>query len=235
MARRRRAPAAGRIAPRRVLGGSWRRSPASASSVPVYVYLTLPDVRPLRTPNPTTTAFMELRGARGARPRRAAGARLALGALRPHLAGPQARGARRRRRCVLAARGGGLRTAAGIDGDRLGARRIRRAAASTITQQLAKNLYLSPSKNPMRKLRELIIARRLEAELTKERILELYLNVIEWGDGVYGAEAAARRYFHKTCRRSDTVGVRAAGRRRSSTRACSIRRIRAPGCCAGSR
>src|SRR5205807_8862992 len=67
--------------------------------------------------------------------------------------------------------------------------------ASTITQQLAKNLYLSPSRNPLRKLRELIIARRLEAELKKARILELYLNVIEWGDGIYGAEAAARAYF----------------------------------------
>jgi monofunctional biosynthetic peptidoglycan transglycosylase len=69
---------------------------------------------------------------------------------------------------------------------------------STITQQLAKNLYLSPSKDPIRKLRELIIARRLEAELSKRRILELYLNVIEWGDQVYGAEAAARRYFRKS-------------------------------------
>ena len=67
--------------------------------------------------------------------------------------------------------------------------------ASTITQQLAKNLYLSPSRNPLRKLRELMIARRLEAELTKPRILELYLNVIEWGDGIYGVEAAAREYF----------------------------------------
>ena len=67
---------------------------------------------------------------------------------------------------------------------------------STITQQLAKNLYLSPSRNPLRKIRELIIARRLEAELSKRRILELYLNVIEWGDGVYGAEAAARTCFH---------------------------------------
>jgi monofunctional biosynthetic peptidoglycan transglycosylase len=67
---------------------------------------------------------------------------------------------------------------------------------STITQQLAKNLYLSPSKNPLRKLKELIIARRLEAELDKSRILELYLNVIEWGDGIYGVEAAARTYFH---------------------------------------
>ena len=69
--------------------------------------------------------------------------------------------------------------------------------ASTITQQLAKNLYLSPSKDPIRKVRELLIARRLEAELTKQRILELYLNVIEWGDGIYGAEAAARTYFRK--------------------------------------
>jgi monofunctional biosynthetic peptidoglycan transglycosylase len=68
---------------------------------------------------------------------------------------------------------------------------------STITQQLAKNVYLSPSKNPLRKLRELIIARRLEAELKKSRILEIYLNVIEWGDGIYGAEAAAQTYFHK--------------------------------------
>jgi monofunctional biosynthetic peptidoglycan transglycosylase len=70
--------------------------------------------------------------------------------------------------------------------------------ASTITQQLAKNLYLSPSKNPVRKLRELLIARRLEAELDKRRIFELYLNVIEWGDGIYGAEAAARKYFRKS-------------------------------------
>jgi monofunctional biosynthetic peptidoglycan transglycosylase len=69
--------------------------------------------------------------------------------------------------------------------------------ASTITQQLAKNLYLSPSKNPIRKAKELLITRRLEVELSKQRILEIYLNVIEWGDGIWGAEAAARRYFHK--------------------------------------
>jgi monofunctional biosynthetic peptidoglycan transglycosylase len=69
---------------------------------------------------------------------------------------------------------------------------------STITQQLAKNLYLSPTKNPIRKVRELLIARRLEGELSKQRILELYLNVIEWGDGIYGADAAARTYFRKS-------------------------------------
>lgn len=67
--------------------------------------------------------------------------------------------------------------------------------ASTITQQLAKNLYLSPSRNPTRKLTELFITRRLEAELSKRRILELYLNLIEWGDGIWGCDAAARAYF----------------------------------------
>jgi monofunctional biosynthetic peptidoglycan transglycosylase len=66
---------------------------------------------------------------------------------------------------------------------------------STITQQLAKNLFLSTRKDPVRKLRELVVAYWLEADLSKRRILELYLNVIEWGDGVYGCEAAARRYY----------------------------------------
>jgi monofunctional biosynthetic peptidoglycan transglycosylase len=68
---------------------------------------------------------------------------------------------------------------------------------STITQQLAKNLYLSPSKNPLRKVREFILAWRLERTLSKKRILELYLNTVEWGDGIFGAEAAARHYYGK--------------------------------------
>lgn len=67
--------------------------------------------------------------------------------------------------------------------------------ASTIAQQLAKNLFLSSSKNLMRKLHEAIIAYELTYVLDKRRVLELYLNVIEWGDGVYGAEAAARFYY----------------------------------------
>ncbi len=66
---------------------------------------------------------------------------------------------------------------------------------STISQQLAKNLFLSTSKDPMRKLKELIITLRMEKVLSKKRILEIYLNVIEWGNGVFGAEAAARKYF----------------------------------------
>ena len=66
---------------------------------------------------------------------------------------------------------------------------------STITQQLAKNLFFTTHKSPVRKLRELLVAHWLEEDLGKRRILELYLNVIEWGDGVYGAEAAAQRYY----------------------------------------
>jgi len=69
------------------------------------------------------------------------------------------------------------------------------AGGSTITQQLAKNLFLSPEKSYLRKGQEAIITLMLEHMLDKERILELYLNVIEWGNGVFGAEAAARRYY----------------------------------------
>jgi monofunctional glycosyltransferase len=69
---------------------------------------------------------------------------------------------------------------------------------STITQQLAKNLYLSPDRSLIRKLREMLIAYALEDHLSKQRILEIYLNVVEWGDGVFGAEAAARHWYHKS-------------------------------------
>jgi len=160
-----------------------------------YAYLTLPDVRPLRVTNPPTTAFIDLRAdefrSRGEQPRRVQ------------------RWVRYRdisadlKRAVLLAEDTSFWQHEGVDFEQLQesleidwahGRLIR--GGSTITQQLAKNLYLSPSKNPIRKLRELFIARRLEAELPKARIFELYLNVIEWGDGVYGAEAAARTYFH---------------------------------------
>jgi monofunctional biosynthetic peptidoglycan transglycosylase len=69
--------------------------------------------------------------------------------------------------------------------------------ASTITQQLAKNLWLSPSRNPLRKLREALLTMDLERTLSKERILDLYLNVAEFGPGVFGAEAASRHFFGK--------------------------------------
>ena len=161
----------------------------------VYSCLTLPDVRRLRTANPSTTAFIELRAGEarvnGRTPRRVQ-QWASYGRLSQDL-----------KRAVLIAEDDAFWQHEGIDVEQLQeslqldwARGRMLRGGSTITQQLAKNLYLSPSKNPVRKLRELIIARRLEAELKKSRILELYLNVIEWGDGVYGAEAAARTYFH---------------------------------------
>ncbi len=74
-------------------------------------------------------------------------------------------------------------------------KKIKRGA-STLTQQLVKNLYLSPNKNYYRKLKEIILALWMETILSKERILELYLNNIEWGKGIYGAEAASQHYFN---------------------------------------
>lgn len=70
--------------------------------------------------------------------------------------------------------------------------------ASTVSQQLTKNLYLSEERSFFRKGREAIYTYFLERELSKKRILEIYLNVIEWGDGIYGAEAASRVYFNKS-------------------------------------
>ncbi len=80
---------------------------------------------------------------------------------------------------------------------------------STITQQLAKNLYFGTRKSLLRKVRELVVARWLEADLKKARILALYLNLIEWGDGVYGSEAAARYWYGKPA--SDLSADEAAG------------------------
>jgi monofunctional biosynthetic peptidoglycan transglycosylase len=159
-----------------------------------YAYLTLPDVRELAAVNPSTTAFMELRAreahSRGVAPKRVQ-RWVSYSRISPHL-----------KRAVLVAEDDAFWQHEGVDFEQLQesievdlakGRFVR--GASTITQQLAKNLYLSPTRNPIRKFRELIIARRLEAELTKARIFELYLNIIEWGDGIYGADAAARTYF----------------------------------------
>ena len=161
-----------------------------------FIYLTLPDVRSLRTSNPETTAFIELR-AREARARGEQPKRIQRWA-------PYSRISSNLTRAVLVTEDARFWKHEGIDFDELkesietNLERMEFArGGSTITQQLAKNLFLSPSKNPVRKLRELLIARRLEAELSKQRILELYLNFVEWGDGIYGAEAAARVYFGK--------------------------------------
>ena len=77
-------------------------------------------------------------------------------------------------------------------------RRRFAVGGSTISQQLVKNVFFTTHKSLTRKLRELLVVRWLEAAVSKRRILELYLNVIEWGDGVYGCEAAARRYYGRS-------------------------------------
>jgi monofunctional biosynthetic peptidoglycan transglycosylase len=164
-------------------------------AVVAYAYLTLPDVRELARKNPTSTAWMDMRA------REAAAAGRPLHHVQQWV--PYTRISQNLKRAVLAAEDDAFFQHEGVDLEQLKnaiqedlekGKAIR--GASTITQQLAKNLYLSPSRDPLRKLRELIIARRLETALTKARIFELYLNVIEWGDGVWGAEAAARTYFH---------------------------------------
>ena len=168
--------------------------PAVGFVVLAYLYLTLPDVRALKTSNPTTTAFIDLRD-REARANGKAPRRMQRWVAYNHVSQDL-------KRAVLVAEDDAFWQHEGVDFEQLQeslekdwARGRLLRGGSTITQQLAKNLYLSPSKNPLRKLRELIIARRLEAELKKARILELYLNVIEWGDGIYGVDAASRAYF----------------------------------------
>ena len=170
-------------------------------------YLTLPDVRPLAREWPKTTAFMERRKADLAR--RGESAKLEWTPV------PLARISPRLVRAVIVAEDARFWSHDGVDWEA-----VREAAerdweekelghgASTITQQLAKNLFLSPSRSPLRKLREWAIARRLEDALSKKRILELYLNVIELGRRTYGAEAASRRYFGKPA--SDLTDLEAA-------------------------
>jgi monofunctional biosynthetic peptidoglycan transglycosylase len=158
----------------------------------------LPDVRPLRRRPPKTTAYIELRRREAA----AKGRRLNLrwtwvpyDKISPHL-----------RDAVVTAEDDVFWRHDGVDWPALRAawERDRKegklaVGGSTITMQLARNLYLSPSKNPLRKVKEILIARRLEKQLGKRRILETYLNVVEWGKGVFGCEAAARAYFGKSC------------------------------------
>lgn len=148
----------------------------------------------LRTTNPSVTALMQQREAeavkRGRPPKRKQ-IWIPYHRISPHLV-----------RAVLAGEDHRFFEHAGFDWEQiqnaieenLEELEFRRGA-STISQQLAKNLFLSTSKNPLRKLHEALITWEMELFLSKRRILEIYLNVIEWGDGIYGAEAAARHYF----------------------------------------
>jgi len=161
--------------------------------------LTMPDVSTLRTSNPPVTALMDTRQAQA----EAQGHNVR----RQWMWVPLSRISPSLRQAVVAAEDASFFTHEGFDWEgikeaakyNLEAGELKRGG-STITQQLAKNLYLSSERSLFRKAREALITRSLEHELTKERILELYLNVAEWGQGVYGAEAASRHHFKKSAR-----------------------------------
>ena len=163
----------------------------------LFQVLTWPDVAALRRANPTTTAFIERFQDR----RRAAGEsdRVARQWV------PATAISSNLKRAVVAAEDLEFFSHHGFSASEARAA-LRKAitelemprGASTITQQLAKNLWLSPSRNPLRKLKEALLTRQLERQLSKDRILEIYLNVVEFGRGVYGVEAAARHYFGKS-------------------------------------
>ena len=162
-----------------------------------YVWTGLPgrgDVRALASSNPGTTGVMRQREAEA----RAAG----RSSSRIQSWVPISRMSRHLVHAVLSSEDQKFFGHQGVDWDAIEKsvqedRKERRfvRGGSTITQQLAKNLYFTTHKSLVRKLRELIVARWLEEDLSKRRILELYLNVIEWGNGVFGSEAAARHYF----------------------------------------
>ena len=160
-------------------------------------WFTFPDVKALATEQPSTTAFMEQRKEllrNQGKSDQLEWRWVPYSKVSPYL-----------RRGVLVAEDNEFYEHEGVDVDAMKEafdRNWKRGrishGGSTITQQLAKNLYLSPSRNPLRKVREYFIARSLEKHLTKKRILEIYLNVVEMGERVYGAEAASRHYFGKS-------------------------------------
>ncbi|HAH32884.1 MAG TPA: monofunctional biosynthetic peptidoglycan transglycosylase [Elusimicrobia bacterium] len=161
----------------------------------VYVFW-LPDVRTLKKQNPTVTSYMLIKERQAA----AKGKKLSRNIIWTGWDGIS----ENLKHAVLVAEDDNFYGHKGVDWEStwravktdLKARRLARGG-STITQQVARNLYLSPSKNPLRKVKEILIARRLEKTLGKRRIFEIYLNVAEWGKGIYGAQAASTAYFGK--------------------------------------
>jgi len=169
---------------------------ASLAGSLFYFYYTLPDVTVLKKTNPKNSALMELRDEEYKR-KNIRVTRLQTwvpyGAISDHL-----------KKAILVSEDAAFFSHKGVDVSELEESLKQdwetgsfKRGGSTITMQLARNLYLNPSKNPLRKLKEIIIARQLEHALPKRRIFEIYLNVVEWGRDIYGAEAASRYYFGK--------------------------------------
>lgn len=171
----------------------------AVGSFVAYVWHGLPprdEIRALRRTNPTSTSLMRQREREAQLRKRKP--------VRAHSWVPLARVSRHLIHAVVTAEDAKFFDHEGVDWDAIKEsaakdweeRRFSRGG-STITQQLAKNLFFTTHKSLVRKLQELIVARWLERDLSKARILELYLNVIEWGPSVYGCEAAAQRYYRK--------------------------------------
>ncbi len=183
----------------------------------IYEIVTFPNVSKLRTENPTTSSMIEYRlseaQANNREPRKYQ-IWMPIEQISPHL-----------QRAVLAGEDARFFEHHGFDWEainsaweeaqREGEREAKaegdydpndwippmpsfKRGASTVSQQLAKNLYLSEDRNFLRKGREALLTYFLEKDLSKKRIMEIYLNIIEWGDGIYGAEAASRYYFKKS-------------------------------------
>ena len=172
--------------------GKWARRLLVAGQAAVapavsLVFLTWPDVAAMASENPSSTAFIDRARSQGTE-------------IQWNWA-PYTSISNHLKKAVVVAEDMSFFSHNGFDtheikvAAREAAKGKRVRGASTITQQLAKNLWLSPSRLPTRKLREIILTRQLERHLEKGRILELYLNVVEFGPGIYGAEAAARHFF----------------------------------------
>ncbi len=152
----------------------------------ILLWITYPDVAALAESAPRSTAFIDAASEK----RQVAWSWVAGSRVSPHL-----------RKAVVAAEDMSFFSHRGFDQheievairEALEGGRVR--GASTITQQLAKNLWLSPSRSPLRKVREALYTRSLERHLSKRRILDIYVNVVEFGPGVYGAQAAATKFF----------------------------------------
>ena len=163
----------------------------------LYIWLRLPDVSDLVRFNPKTTAIIEQRK------EEAEDSNINFRVRQKWVSFQQIPSMLKN--CVRISEDASFYVHEGIDFDELGeaikenikSRKIKRGA-STITQQLAKNLYLSTDRSFYRKFREIFITNRLEKQLTKNRIFHLYLNVIEFGPGIFGVEAASNYFFHKS-------------------------------------
>jgi monofunctional biosynthetic peptidoglycan transglycosylase len=170
----------------------------------VYFYYTLPDVSTLKTKNPSVTPLIELREQEYREGKKRVPRQqiwVPYGAISEHL-----------KKAVILSEDAAFFSHQGVDVNELTEALKKdwetmsfKRGGSTITMQVARNLYLSPSKNPLRKAREIAIAWQLERALSKRRIFEIYLNIAEWGRHVYGAEAAARHYFGKQAANLDPL------------------------------